>query len=346
MLPSLLEAPFRDTDGEKTASHSPPWWHARSKPRICSLSVMPGWFPQRSHWLLSSRRIPPFGFEDMRKEAIHVLLVEDNLAEAKQVGQMLGASENPCFHVQQAGNLESGLDYLKSQEIDVLLLALGLPESHVIETLSRASTAAPDVPVIVLTRLDNPRMVLKIMSLGVRNHFVTSRIKPAELIKAILRETAAKRQFSAGPAAYAAWTRDQLLGGRSEKTIRVLIVEENVHDLAFLRLMLASIKPVRFEIAHASNLFSALEELRKGPDIVLLDLNLPDSEDLKALRVVRAHEPFIPIIILAGMEDRRKAVEALAHGAQDYLVKGQVDGHLLESIILRQVEVKASEHSG
>jgi len=281
----------------------------------------------------------------MRKEAIHVLLIEDNLAEAKLIGQMLGEGEEPCFDVQQVGNLESGLEHLKSRNVDVLLLALGLPESTAIETLSRASSAAPDVPIIVLTRRDDPWMTQEIMRVGVRNHLVKSRINPAELIKAILRETARKRQLSGGPAGYAAWTRNHLLGPLTKKTMRVLIVENNVNDLAFLRLMLASIKTVRFEIAHASSLSSALEALLNGPDVVLLDLNLPDSRDLKTLRVVRAHEPLIPIIILAGMEDRKKAVEALANGAQDYIIKGQVDGHLLENIILRQLGVADSEQT-
>jgi DNA-binding NarL/FixJ family response regulator len=280
----------------------------------------------------------------MRRETIHVLLIEHNLAEAKRIGEMLGTAENPCFEVKEAESLEGGLAHLKSRDVDVLLLALGPPESSAVEVLSRASSVAPDVPIIALVRHDNPTMIHEIVNRGVRNHFVQSRINSADLIRAILREAARKRRLSGDLVGYSGWTRKHLLDAGAERTFRVLVVEENPNDLAFLKLMLQSIRTIRFEITPASNLSSALENLLNGPDVVFLDLNLPDSQGVKTLRVVRAHEPFVPIIILAGMGNRGQAVEALATGAQDYIIKGQVDGHLLESIILRQVRVGNSEH--
>jgi DNA-binding response OmpR family regulator len=84
-------------------------------------------------------------------------------------------------------------------------------------------------------------------------------------------------------------------------------------------------------------LSAALECIHRYLDVVLLDLNLPDSQDLETLHRLREREPNLPIIVVTGIEDRRKAVEALANGAQDYLVKGHADGHLLERAILRCV---------
>jgi DNA-binding response OmpR family regulator len=124
---------------------------------------------------------------------------------------------------------------------------------------------------------------------------------------------------------------------KTDKTIAVLVVEDYPSDLALMRQMLASASPVRFEIIHASNLSSAIAQVGSGPDIVLLDLNLPDSQDLNTLRSMRAAAPTTPIIILTGMSDRGNAVKALANGAQDYLVKGRVDGHLLVRAILRHL---------
>jgi DNA-binding response OmpR family regulator len=84
----------------------------------------------------------------------------------------------------------------------------------------------------------------------------------------------------------------------------------------------------------------ALDSIRGDLDVVLLDLNLPDSHDLDTLHRLRARDSHVPVIVVTGIEDRRTAVEALANGAQDYLVKGRVDGHLLERAILRFVQRK------
>jgi CheY-like chemotaxis protein len=125
----------------------------------------------------------------------------------------------------------------------------------------------------------------------------------------------------------------------TNQPITVLIVEDNPGDVTLIREMMASASTGPFEIIHAQNLSSALPHLPYGADIVLLDLNLPDSRDLDTLRLIRAYAPAIPIIILTGMSDRRKAVEALAGGAQDYMVKGCVDRHLLTQAILRHLVI-------
>ena len=69
---------------------------------------------------------------------------------------------------------------------------------------------------------------------------------------------------------------------------------------------------------------------------------MPDCQGLKTLRQVRGKDPSTPVVILARPEDRLKAVEALSQGAQDYVVKGQVDSYRLGQTILRRVESKDS----
>jgi CheY-like chemotaxis protein len=117
--------------------------------------------------------------------------------------------------------------------------------------------------------------------------------------------------------------------------IRILVVEDNPGDIALIRLAISSIKTAECEVSCARRLSAALEYLKPGPDVILLDLNLPDSQDLETLRTLREMEPAIPVIVITGIEDRQKAVEALENGAQDYLVKGHADGHLLGKAILR-----------
>jgi CheY-like chemotaxis protein len=120
-------------------------------------------------------------------------------------------------------------------------------------------------------------------------------------------------------------------------SIRVLIVEDNPGDMVLARRMLEEIQSVRFTILQAVSLAGALSELAEPVDLVLLDLNLPDSRELETLRRLRAQNPSVPILVLTGMADRQKAVQALAEGAQDYLVKGQVNTYLLERAIFRHL---------
>ena len=66
-----------------------------------------------------------------------------------------------------------------------------------------------------------------------------------------------------------------------------------------------------------------------GVTAALLDLNLPDSQGIETLSRVQSEFPEIPVIVLTGQEDEAIAVDAVKHGAQDYLFKGMVDGNLL-----------------
>ena len=78
-------------------------------------------------------------------------------------------------------------------------------------------------------------------------------------------------------------------------------------------------------------------------DCVLLDLSLPDAEGLEALAQVRTVALDVPIIVLSGRSDEVLAVQAVHEGAQDYLIKGQVDARLLARSINYAIERKRAE---
>src|SRR5437667_1050022 len=130
------------------------------------------------------------------------------------------------------------------------------------------------------------------------------------------------------------------------KRIRVLLIEDNPGDAKLVGLMLKAAPEPGFDVQHVEDLQTALAQMKlQAFDVLLLDLNLPDSRELSTLGRVHAHDPSIPIVILTGIEDRQKAVEALAQGATDYLVKGKADAHLLERAILRCVKVTDEEQA-
>src|SRR6266536_905663 len=107
-------------------------------------------------------------------------------------------------------------------------------------------------------------------------------------------------------------------------TIRALLVEDNPGDARLIREMLRSSE---VELVHADRLASGLQVLKQeGLDVVLLDLSLPDSQGFETLQAAHAAAPTMPVVVLSGLDDQALALHALRDGAQDYLVKGQVDG--------------------
>ena len=84
-----------------------------------------------------------------------------------------------------------------------------------------------------------------------------------------------------------------------------------------------------------------LAEDKKAADIVLLDLGLPDAQGLEAVRRARAVAPGVPLVVLSGIDDERMAIEALHDGAQDYLVKGQIDARSLLRSLRYAIERKS-----
>jgi diguanylate cyclase (GGDEF)-like protein/PAS domain S-box-containing protein len=113
----------------------------------------------------------------------------------------------------------------------------------------------------------------------------------------------------------------------TENPIRkVLLIEDNSGDARLLHEMFKELGLHTVELTHVPCMVAAekyLEEQRV--DIILVDLGLPDAQGLEAVRRTRAAAPRIPLVVLSGLDDESMAVQALHEGAQDYLIKGQIE---------------------
>ncbi|MGO9378694.1 MAG: sigma 54-interacting transcriptional regulator [Dissulfurispiraceae bacterium] len=126
--------------------------------------------------------------------------------------------------------------------------------------------------------------------------------------------------------------------------ISVLLVEDNPNDVALFMEMLGETNIGQFELTHCSTLSSALTLLCKGSfRIILLDLSLPDGKGLDTVVRMHAAVPNVPIVVMSGLGDEELAIRALHEGAQDYLVKGQVDSNLLIRAMRYAIERKQAE---
>ncbi|OKH22624.1 hybrid sensor histidine kinase/response regulator [Hydrococcus rivularis NIES-593] len=126
--------------------------------------------------------------------------------------------------------------------------------------------------------------------------------------------------------------------------IKVLLVEDNPGDILLLQELLRDVSSTQFELTPVESLGEAFSSLaRQSFDVVLLDLSLPDSQGLETFVKIDRAFPILPIIVLTGLDDETIAIRAMQEGAQDYLVKGQVDGNLLGRAIRYAIERKQAQ---
>jgi signal transduction histidine kinase len=124
-----------------------------------------------------------------------------------------------------------------------------------------------------------------------------------------------------------------------EQSINVLLIEDNAGDALLIRELLSEAMGSGFNLELAEQLWEGLDRLaRGGIDVVLLDLSLPDSKGLETFTTAHAGARRVPIIVLTGLDDETVAIDAVREGAQDYLVKGRVDGELMSHAIRYAIE--------
>jgi DNA-binding response OmpR family regulator len=111
---------------------------------------------------------------------------------------------------------------------------------------------------------------------------------------------------------------------KSIKTI--LLIEDNLRDARLLREMLKEQSLFDTQLKHLERMSNAEIFLAAiAVDIIVLDLGLSDAQGLDAIRRAYAAAPDVPLVVLTGLDDKSVAVQALQEGAQDYLIKGQIE---------------------
>ena len=139
----------------------------------------------------------------------------------------------------------------------------------------------------------------------------------------------------------------------SSSGLEVLLIEDNSGDARLIREMFRdageltrridpdATAPTTPEVTHAKRLAEGLETAEEQPvDVVLLDLNLPDSSGLETVETADRALDALPIVVLTGVSDQQTGIEAIQHGAEEYLVKDEVTSALLVRTIHHAIERK------
>jgi len=125
----------------------------------------------------------------------------------------------------------------------------------------------------------------------------------------------------------------------SESNIKLLLVEDEKSLAKYLQISLQDEAGNIFNVKNASYLSEAMDFAEKENfDVVLLDLNLPDSNGMDTLIKFRERFPDIAVVILTGMEDKEFSLRAVKEGAQDYLIKGETEAGVLVRSIFYAIE--------
>ena len=127
---------------------------------------------------------------------------------------------------------------------------------------------------------------------------------------------------------------------------RLLLVEDNPGDARLIREMLSESESIDIELTHVQYMRDAEKHLADhAVDIVLLDLGLPDAQGLEAVKRGHAAAPLVPLVVLTGLDDESLAALALQSGAQEHLIKGQIDARALLRALRYAVERKTMEEA-
>lgn len=124
-------------------------------------------------------------------------------------------------------------------------------------------------------------------------------------------------------------------------SIKILLIEDNLAEARLLQEFLKEAKFKQFSLVHVKRLREAVNQLHEDCfDVVLLDLTLPDSQGLASLAHLSRHAPSLPIVVLTNTNDDELALDAVRQGAQDYLVKRQVNVDVLVRSLCYAIERK------
>jgi len=128
-----------------------------------------------------------------------------------------------------------------------------------------------------------------------------------------------------------------------ETVLSVLLVEDSPQDAEFTEIVLTH-AGLGADVRVVENVALALEAISTAvPDVILLDLGLPDALDMDGIHVLVRHAPSTPVVVLTGQGRHEQALEALESGAQDYVDKGELTAEVIGRTIRYAVERKRTE---
>ena len=260
---------------------------------------------------------------------MRVLIVDDD----EPMAELLGAACEADGHEAVAcGSSKEAMARLEEGHFDLLITDIAMAPPDGLDLVRTARAMQPDLLAIAVTGYWGRYTLPEVLATGALDLM----FKPfrVEELRARLAMAAERRRMSVEEKG-----RARRIAFSLEK-VRVLLVGESSEDAAKLREILADREAGLFEVSDVPNLEEAMGLLgREGIDIVVLDLDAPGSRGILTVERVHAAASGVPLVVLTGRHtDRATAAQVLQAGAQDYLIKGRLDQHPLQRVLLHAIE--------
>ena len=121
----------------------------------------------------------------MYSQSVKIILIEDNLGDIRIIQELLKNAHNFQYELTVTHHMSTGLEYLNENDVDVILLDLGLPDSQNHNTFSSIFTQHPQIPIVVLTGLDDQESALKAVRGGAQDYLIKGQVTSSILERAI-----------------------------------------------------------------------------------------------------------------------------------------------------------------
>lgn len=251
--------------------------------------------------------------QEIMSEPVRVICVEDNSIDREIILHALRRLL-PNINVVFSESAEDFLEkHGQKNDYDLLILDALLPGMSGLEVLSqmRKSKVFQDLPIILCTSLDSPRIRSQAEEVGV-TRFVAKTMDMSELAQSVVDILRTSHV-------------EQAKG----RDLNFLMIEDSRVDFEIFKRYIHEKFTSPCFVHRVGSLAETLKLNGDDWDLVILDLNLPDGEGLDLLHKIRSWSPNVPILILTGMNNEELAMRSLEEGAQDYLLKNEINADQL-----------------
>lgn len=266
------------------------------------------------------------------KHELKILLIEDDEDDFVLVREMLSSLSRNGYEVDWIQNWKDGLAAIKQNRHDICLLDYCLGARDGIELVEEAIAGRCSIPIVLLTGHGGREIDLRAMRAGAADYLDKNKLTPALLDRAIRYSLVRIKA-------------QQLQAKRTDDSITsILLIEDDEDDYLITKDLLDEIRGDDFVLDWVKDWEAGLSEIdARAHDVYLVDYRLGQRTGLELVEEANARGCTAPFILLTGQDSREVDLEAMKVGAADYLVKGQISGHLLDRAIRYAIERNRGE---
>lgn len=269
----------------------------------------------------------------MELEEIRVLYVDDDM-DARRI--FVRELRKTSLRIDVASNGVEAISLARENTYAVIASDLDMPGMNGIELFERIHGIAPMASFVLVTGAVSLNLPTASESARAITCIVPKPWEQGELENAVMQgiRLHQTRTVAKNPA---------VGNGKLENT-RILLLEDCLGDARLIERMLTKVKENSYSVIHVARLSEACAVLETVVvDLIVTDMSLPDARGLDVVKRLKVTVPEVPVIVMSGQSDKQLAAQAVQSGAQDYLVKGEVDGISLDRAICYSMKRKATE---